>query len=221
MINRILDFIALFLALIVVLPIHEYAHALVAYKCGDDTPKLMGRLTINPMAHFDPIGLVIFVFARFGWAKPVPINPYNFRKQKLHSFFVSIAGVLANYILAFVAYPLYVVSVLYIPQFGYFTDVLSLAFYYMFLMSLNFIIFNLLPLYPLDGFRAMDSFLKKKGKFYWWLKKYSIYILYGLFGLSILADITNFYYIDILGYVISFGAKILGAPITALWGLIL
>ena len=89
MIDRILDFIAIFLALIVVLPLHEYAHGLVAYKCGDNTPKLMGRLTLNPMAHFDPIGLIMFVFARFGFAKPVPVNPYNFRKYKF--------GFLANF----------------------------------------------------------------------------------------------------------------------------
>ena len=220
MVDKILDFIAVFLALIVVLPLHEYAHALVAYKCGDNTPKLMGRLTLNPMAHFDPIGLIIFVFARFGWAKPVPVNPFNFRKYKLHSFFVSIAGVVSNYLLAFFVYPLFLLSVLYIPQFGYFTSVLQTTLFYIHAMSLNFIIFNLLPLYPLDGFRAIDSFAKKKGKFYFWLKKYSIYILYGLFALSILADVLDFYYIDILGYIISFGVKIIGAPITALWGLL-
>ena len=220
MIDKILDFIAIFLALIVVLPLHEYAHALVAYKCGDSTPKLMGRLTLNPMAHFDPIGLIMFVFARFGFAKPVPVNPFNFKNYKLHSFFVSIAGVVANYLLAFIVFPLFLLSVLYIPQFGYFTSVLQSTLYYIYAMSLNFIIFNLLPLYPLDGFRAIDSFSKKKGKFYIWLKKYSVYILYGLFALSIIADVTGFYYIDVLGYIITFGANLIGTPITALWGLL-
>ena len=103
-IDRILNYLSIFLALIVVLPVHEFAHAFVAVKCGDYTPKSYKRLTLNPLAHFDPVGLACFVFAGFGWAKPVPVNPYNFKNYKWGSFFVAIAGVVANYILAFLIY---------------------------------------------------------------------------------------------------------------------
>ncbi len=217
--DEILDLIATFLALLIVLPVHEYAHALVAVKCGDDTPKFNGRLTLNPMAHFDAIGLIMFVLAKFGWAKPVPVNPNNYRKYKLHSFYVAGAGVLANYILAFIAYPLFILS-FYIPNFGYFTDVLRMSLLYIYSMSLNFFVFNLIPLYPLDGFRLIDSFSKKTGKLYHLIRNYSVYILTGLFILGIIADATGLWFIDILGIIISYGSMYLGMPITMFWGII-
>ena len=219
MVERILYYICIFLALIVVLPFHEYAHALVAYKCGDKTPKAYGRLTINPLAHFDPFGLVCFVLAGFGWAKPVPVNPNYFRKYKRDCFLVAIAGVTANYTLAFIAYPLYRLS-LFIPQFGYFTTVLSNVLYLIYALGISFFIFNLLPLYPLDGFRVIDSFSKKRGKFYYFLRYKSIYILYFLFILNFLADAIDVYQLDILGNLISFLSKFVSYPINALWGLV-
>lgn len=220
MVDKLLEYIAIFLALIVVLPIHEYAHASVAVWCGDNTPKLYGRLTLNPLAHFDPMGLVLFVFARFGWAKPVPVNPFNFKRYKLHSFFVASAGVIANYLLALIAYPLFILSALYIPQFGYFTQVLQTTLFFICSMSLNFFVFNLLPIYPLDGFRIIDSFAKKKGKGYQFIKRYGSYILLSLFLLSIISEMTGLWYIDVLGIIISYGSGILGFPINAFWGLI-
>lgn len=220
MINTILEYITIFLALIVVLPVHEFAHAFVAVKCGDYTPKTYGRYTLNPMAHFDLLGLICFVLARFGWAKPVPVNPMNFRKYRLHSFFVAGAGVLANYILAFIAYPLFILSFQYVPEFGLFTQVLTQTLLYIFSFSLSFAIFNLLPIYPLDGFRLIDSFLKKKTSFYYNYKKYGIYVLYALFFLSIISDFTNLYYLDVLGNIIGLGVGVISTPITWFWGLI-
>ena len=75
-------YLANFLAILIILPLHEFAHAFAAVKCGDDTPKFAGRYTLNPFAHFDPIGLVMMILIRFGWAKPVPVNPDNFRNRK-------------------------------------------------------------------------------------------------------------------------------------------
>ena len=220
MILTILDYISIFLALIIVLPLHEFAHAFAAVKWGDDTPKLNGRYTINPLAHFDLVGLLCFVLCRFGWAKPVPINPNNFRNYKWGSFWVSIAGVLTNYLLAFLVYPLFLLASLYVPEFGYFTYVLRLALYYIVNLSLMFFVFNLLPIYPLDGFRVVDCFATKRGSVYKFLRQYGIYVLYAFILLSILADVTGIWWLDFFGFAISKLVHYISIPITAFWGLI-
>ena len=219
LIIRILTYISRFLALLIVLPIHEFAHAFAAIKNGDNTPKFYNRYTINPLAHFDLIGLACFLFVGFGWAKPVPVNPSNFRNYKKGCFFVSIAGVLANYITAFIFYPLYILSVVYLPTFGYFTTVINTTLYLIYMFSLSFFVFNLLPIYPLDGFRVLDVFVKKRNSLYWFLKTKGIYVLYALFALSILADATGLYYLDVLGNIIKFATTYLALPITSFWGL--
>lgn len=95
-INTLLQYVAIFIAIIIVMPAHEFAHAFAAVKSGDDTPKMSGRYTLNPFAHFDVVGILMLMFAHFGWAKPVPINPYNFRDIKKGYFWTSVAGVLTN-----------------------------------------------------------------------------------------------------------------------------
>ena len=102
----ILSLLASFLAVAIVLTLHEFSHAFVAYKCGDPTPKWNKRLTLNPLAHFDIFGLVLFAFAGFGWAKPVPIDPNNFRNYKRGLALTAVAGVVANYLSVIVFYPL-------------------------------------------------------------------------------------------------------------------
>ncbi len=218
--TQLIDYISKFLALMVVLTLHEFAHGFAAVKSGDPTPKFNGRYTLNPLAHFDLIGLLCFMFAGFGWAKPVPVNPYNFRKYKRGCFFVSVAGVVANYLLAFVCFPLLILAINYVPTFGKFTDVLCLTLFYIYSMSLSFFVFNLLPIYPLDGFRVIDVFNKKRGKVYWFLRNYGMYILYGLFFLSIFADFTGLFYLDILGNVLGYLVNLIKVPIQLFWGLI-
>ncbi len=222
--DRFIELLASFLAVIVVLSFHEFAHAFVAYKCGDPTAKYSGRMTLNPVKHFDPLGVVLFAIAGFGWAKPVPINPNNFDNYRKGCFWTSAAGVITNYLMAFLFYPIFilvlnfllpVVAGTYAEFFFYF------LFYYLFVYSLNFCVFNLLPLYPLDGFRIMDALNKKRGKIYWFLRQYGHYILLGLILLSTVADyIPELRSIDVLSYVMSFAINILGWPITKLWGLI-
>ena len=220
MVELILEYISIFLALMLVLPIHEFAHALVAVKCGDITPKLSGRYTINPLAHFDLSGLLCFLVAGFGWTKPVPINPNNFKNYKAGCVLTSISGVIANYLLAFVAYPLFILIAMYMPSLGYFRYVFLNTLYYTINMSLAFFVFNLIPVYPLDGFRLLDAFNKKRGSVYRFLRDKGRIILLFFIVLGIFADIFNFEYLDVLGQFIRFIAGILEFPIAKFWGLI-
>lgn len=209
----------------VVITFHEFAHAFAAYKCGDPTAKFSGRMTLNPIKHFDPLGIVMFALVGFGWAKPVPVNPYNFRNYRKGALWTSAAGVLMNYVMAFVFYPLYVLTVWYLcPLIAgtyaeYFLNCLT---YCLFAYSLSFCVFNLLPFYPLDGFRIVDAVNVKRGAVYRFLRQYGYYILLGLMLISLLADRIPFLgYIDILGYIMDFAVGVFGRPITSLWNWIL
>ena len=216
---KILNYICVFLALLVVLPVHEFSHAVAAVKCGDISPKLYNKYTLNPLAHIDIMGLLCFTFIGFGWSKPTPINPNNFLHPKRNAFFVSIAGILCNILLAFIVYPLALLS-FYIPQFGFFTIVLQTTLFSIVKISLVYSVFNLFPIYPLDCFMAIDALTTRRGKVYSFLRFKAIYILYFLFALSIFADLSGLYQFDILGIVLGFLSNGLGMPIYAFWGLI-
>ncbi len=224
-------YLAALIAVIFVFAPHEFAHAYVAYKCGDPTAKMRGRMTLNPIKHLDPVGFILCALAGFGWAKPVPIDPYNFKNYRRGLFFTAIAGVITNYIIAFFGYMLYVVVALYFPTagtglyyFGYFFECL---FRNLFVFNLGVFIFNLLPLYPLDGFRVVESLTRGVNPVQRFLRTYGQYILIILvvesFLCGILEDYTNLPYVryfDVLGYVQWFAINILGYPIRAFWNFI-
>lgn len=165
---RTIQSIAIFFpAFLIALVVHEFAHALMATYWGDETSVWSGRLTLNPLAHMDPLGTVAFPLLSiamganifFGWAKPVPINPSQFRHYRKGLFWVAAAGPLANVLLGFLSAILMVGCALHLPEsFGFKEGLLELL---KSLMAINFslAIFNLLPVPPLDGSNIVLSFL--------------------------------------------------------------
>lgn len=137
--------------LVIALVIHEYAHAKAADVMGDFTPRMTGRLTLNPMAHIDPIGLIMLLVVRFGWAKPVMINARNFRNWRQGELLVALAGPMANLLVAFIS--LLAMAVLF--KLGMFSEGVRLVLSMMVLFNINFAIFNMLPLPPLDGSKVL------------------------------------------------------------------
>ncbi len=225
----LIEYVALFLVILIAMPIHEFAHAFAAVKAGDPTPRLNGRYTLNPLKHFDPLGLVMLLVARFGWAKPVPVNPYNFRHLKRDYLLVSIAGITANIILAFIFGFFYVLTVFLcgvIPPVTQAMEYLAAFFMRFFLygviVDLNLCIFNLIPVYPLDGFRVLDCLLKRKGKVFAFLRKYGYFALLALILWGIVCDFVPFLQpFDIFGYIISVPTSfIANRVIIAFWRLI-
>ncbi len=145
-------------ALVVAITIHEFFHALIAYQLGDPTAKYMGRLTLNPIAHFDPMGAFMILFMAFsgrgiGWGKPVPVNPNNLRNGPIvGGAMVSVAGPISNILLAsVVAIPLRLIAAGIIPR-TELPDALLQFMLILFLVCLSLAVFNLLPIPPLDGF---------------------------------------------------------------------
>jgi Zn-dependent protease len=153
-------FVARLPAILVGLTFHECAHALAAYYCGDPTAKHAGRLTLNPLAHLDPLGTICILFAPIGWAKPVPVNPYNFRKPWAE-YLVSLAGVGTNLLMAIVAGLL--VRLLLAARVTLPAEIWFILFF-MIIINIGLALFNILPLYPLDGSHVMQELLPYRYK---------------------------------------------------------
>ncbi|MDR3216745.1 MAG: site-2 protease family protein [Clostridiaceae bacterium] len=160
----LLTLIAVLAAVFFAIVLHEIAHGFIALKNGDPTAKFAGRLSLNPVKHIDPIGLILMLFVGIGWAKPVPVDSRNFRSFKKGMFTVSIAGVTMNFILALFSFlMLGVMSVIpasaLVNNVAYAVYELFLMFFlYSTLINIGLILFNLLPIYPLDGYRIIETF---------------------------------------------------------------
>lgn len=175
---NILAIIAGIPGLLIALVIHEYAHAQVADWMGDDTPRMTGRLTLNPVAHIDPVGLIMLLVARFGWAKPVMINPGNFRNWRKGEVCVALAGPVSNLITAFVAL---VVQLIFAKLQLFSSTALPMVLQLIVLYNVNFAIFNMLPLPPLDGSRVLMCFLPTEWSYKLaGIERYSFLILIAL-----------------------------------------
>ena len=172
--------------LVIALVIHEYAHAKAADVMGDFTPRMTGRLTLNPMAHIDPIGLIMLLVVRFGWAKPVMINARNFRNWRQGELLVAVAGPVANLIVAFIS--LLAMAVLF--KLGMFSEGVRLVLSMMVLFNINFAIFNMLPLPPLDGSKVLMVLLPGRLAYKLMsLERYSFIILIFLMRIPFLTRI--------------------------------
>lgn len=189
-----IEFILSALAALIALTVHEYCHGYAAYKLGDDTAKLQGRLTLNPLKHLDPFGAICLVLFHIGWAKPVPVNPRNFKDRKKGFAITAAAGPLSNLILGFIAAFLYLLLFAFVrdmtfpeKNFAYHFISNCLLFLYIFhAINVGLGLFNLLPIPPFDGSRLLNVFLPPKA--YFAIMKYERKIYYGVLAWLLLGD---------------------------------
>ncbi len=186
----ILSFVFTIFAFIVSLSVHEFAHALVAYKMGDPTPKLTGRLTLNPFKHIDTSGFIMFMLFGVGWAKPVQVNPLNFKKFRKGMRLVAIAGVCANFLLGLICAIIFALLFKFVGPVNQFVVYLYDLLSYFMLVNSFLVLFNLLPIYPFDGFSFITTFMKGDNKFIRFSVKNSFYILLAVFLVSIITDLA-------------------------------
>jgi len=163
--------------LLLALSMHEFAHGYAAYKMGDNTAKYDGRLSINPFDHLDPVGTLCLLLFRFGWAKPVPINPYNFKNRRAGIIVVSLAGPFMNFILALLsAFALAAVGTL--MPLSKISEFLIIILYYSELLNIGLMIFNLIPIPPLDGSKVLLELLPYRYReFFYQIERYSSILL--------------------------------------------
>ena len=183
--SSITSMAATLLAVLLAITLHELAHGYVAYCLGDNTAKAAGRLTLNPLAHLDPIGALMMLIAGFGWAKPVPVNPFFFKGNRTTGMMlVSLAGPLVNLVVAYIAYAVYVAGL------GFYTVPFMNQFLnYCIILNVFLAVFNLIPIPPLDGSKILAGFLPKQTafKFLTTMERYGFVILMVL----ILFNITD------------------------------
>ena len=193
---------------LVAITFHEFAHAFAADKLGDDTPRNEGRLSLNPLAHLDPVGSLMLLFAGFGWGKPVNVNPKNYNRDismDKADAIVSIAGPTMNIVLAFLFTIIYCAILKFAPmivlnQIG---NIIIIMIQYTIMINVGLGIFNLIPLPPLDGSKVLKPFLPYNAKT--WFENnerifYMIFVILWIFGIAgtIVSPIINVVYSGIL-----------------------
>lgn len=188
------SFVIVAVFLIAAISIHEFSHAFMADHLGDPTPRLAGRLTLDPRSHLDPLGTLLLFFVGFGWGKPVPFDPFNLKDPKRDSALISFAGPLSNLLMAILASIIIRVAnfLPFLFLSSILTQVLSLFVYFNVMLA----VFNLLPVHPLDGFKVVAGLLPKKYYSDWLsLEPYGMFFLimliFPFFGRSALSQIIS------------------------------
>lgn len=186
--------------IIIGLSFHEWAHAYAAYKRGDPTARNLGRMTVNPAAHIDPVGIFMLLVAGFGWARPVPVNPRNFKSPRKDDIIVSLAGVTTNFIIAFV-----LTGVLFVVTFFTQNEIAYLLLLNAVFINLGLFVFNLLPIPPLDGYHVFQSLFARiiSYRFFQFIERYSMVLL---IALLIIGSNTGFIGTAVVGIFSAFSA---------------
>lgn len=169
------EFLIWLAALVIAITVHEASHATVAWYLGDPTAKLQGRLTLNPLAHLDPLGTLMILIVRFGWGKPVPFDPFNLKNPKRDGALISLAGPAANFVTAVLfTLPIWVGVLTGNSQIFQIGRLLTPIV----ILNLALGIFNLIPVHPLDGFKVLGGFLPKNWYYDWQqMERWGILIL--------------------------------------------
>lgn len=154
--SYILDKLILLPGILLAISIHEFSHGYVAVKLGDDTPKIQGRMTLNPLKHIDPLGFMCLLLVGFGWAKPVMINSRNFKNPRRDDFLVSLAGPVSNFIMAFIFVIFMKLAYMFLP-YSNMTQIVLDALTGTVYINLVLMVFNLLPIPPLDGHHILGN----------------------------------------------------------------
>jgi Zn-dependent protease len=209
--------VAVFVSATVSIVVHEISHGYAALLCGDPTAKNAGRLTLNPLAHFDWIGLILLVTVGFGWAKPVPINPNNFKNRKRDIIIVSLAGVASNLAMCGIALLLLWLLFPYLDAMIRIASAIRLLGYlliytleYFIILNLMLAFFNILPIYPLDGFNFIDSLLPYGNKFSIFMRRYGWFVLIAIILLSNVLDYIGLKQYDVFYLVQKLAGSLIG-----------
>lgn len=188
-----ISIIVSFIALVIAITVHEFSHAYLADRLGDPTPRLQGRLTLNPLAHLDPVGTVLMLLAHFGWGKPVVFDPYNLRNPRRDAAIISLAGPISNLLLATITsillrLALAYKSVLFMGPLGGLVAIIVLGLFQpIIIVNVVLAVFNLVPIHPLDGFKIVGGMLPDEYAKQWYeLEPYGmiflIFMIFPFFG---------------------------------------
>jgi len=178
--NFITDALFAVIPILICLTIHELSHGVMAYALGDPTAKQLGRLTLNPLKHIDPIGFLMLLVARFGWARPVPVDMRNFRRPRAYMAISALAGPVSNFLLTALIF-LFQVPILRLFHSGEFAQLVAQTLLTTGIVSVYLGVFNLLPIPPLDGSKVLLSLLPPRG--YHFVLRYERYGMLLLFAL--------------------------------------
>jgi Zn-dependent protease len=199
---NLLEAVIVLVALMIVIAIHEFSHALASYSLGDHTAEHEGRLTLNPLSHLDIVGSLMLLFVGFGWGKPVPFNPYNLRWRKWGSAAVALAGPVSNFVTAAIFTFILRLVVGHVSDTSYLITFLIFLIIYSLLLG----VFNLLPIPPLDGSKILLTLLPVKYEYIGiWLQKNGfltliiLLIVLDLAQIPLFAIVVNFILIQVLG----------------------